>query len=262
MPYGVNNDSTPLPIRPSSNKRLLQTSVDDLSADKADEAPGTYTLKLNPYDQQVTRLESNSGLVQVAQLAVNSVSDNLQKMRELALTASRDDLTTTQRESIQAQLQALVRQLNQMASQTSFNGQPLLDGSAQVGATPDVAPDSPTLVRLPRADAASLIPGGSPAVGSLRDAQRSLQGIEDALQSVGDTASRLGTVHQDLNQSLQIERANTLAASPGFPSIETDDRAREAAVFASRGIITQSSTAMLAQANLKSQFVLNLFGAG
>ncbi|MBM3464350.1 MAG: hypothetical protein FJX76_19830 [Armatimonadetes bacterium] len=259
MPFGINNDSSPMPIRPTSNRKLLQTSVNELSTDR--EAKPTF--KINPYEQQASlfeetaqRLENSTGLLQVAQVAVGTVSENLRQMRELALTASREDLTSAQRASIQAKLQALVRDLNEMAAQASFNGKPLLDGSAKIPVDA-----SKKVVEIPRSDSQTLFPQGDPQVASLDEARATLQGIDQALEAVDETSTRLGQAQRDIRQNLELERADTMAASTGFPRIEDLGGAKEAAVFASQGIITQSSTALMAQANLQSQFVLQLFGA-
>jgi len=253
-PFEVNNDGSPRPIRPASNRKLEQKSVERLTPGRKDEDAGDF-LKLNPYEARVDELESSTGFVQVAQLAVDTVSDNLRQMRELALAASRDDLTASQRASIQAKLQTLVRSLNHMASEASFNGRPLLDGSAEVSVGAAVP-----LVSLPRADAASLFPAGEPAASTTEDSQRSVRGIDEAMTQVGATAERLVAARQAIEQRLDVERANSMSATSGIPHIVDFSKAREAAVFARQGIVTESTTAVMAQANLRSQFVLQLFG--
>src|SRR6185312_3473838 len=52
-----------------------------------------------------------------------------QRMRTLALQASNDTLTTQDRQSIQAEINNLVQEVDRVARQTQFNSQNLLDGS-------------------------------------------------------------------------------------------------------------------------------------
>ncbi len=84
---------------------------------------------------------SNDGisLAQTAEGALSSVSDSLSRMRELAVQASNATNSATDRAALQAEVEQLVQQINTVATQSSFNGVKLLDGtfnsqSFQVGA--------------------------------------------------------------------------------------------------------------------------------
>ena len=84
---------------------------------------------------------SNDGisLAQTAEGALASVSDSLSRMRELAVQASNATNSASDRAALQLEVEQLVQQINTVASQSSFNGVKLLDGtfnaqSFQVGA--------------------------------------------------------------------------------------------------------------------------------
>ena len=85
---------------------------------------------------------ANDGIsmAQTAEGALGGITENLQRMRELAVQASNGTLTQSDRESIQSEMSQLTDEINRVSETTTFNGRKLLDGSSgptqlQVGAT-------------------------------------------------------------------------------------------------------------------------------
>jgi flagellin len=77
-------------------------------------------------------------MIQTGEGALNETTSMLQRMRELAVQASNDTLSSSDRTSINTELQQLASEINGVASRTKFNGQGLLSGSmvtAQSGGT-------------------------------------------------------------------------------------------------------------------------------
>src|SRR5256885_1812748 len=68
-------------------------------------------------------------MIQTGEGALNEVHSMLQRMRELAVQASNDTLSSDDQANINAELQQLKDQINLNSSQTKFNGKSLLDGS-------------------------------------------------------------------------------------------------------------------------------------
>ena len=84
---------------------------------------------------------SNDGISmsQTAEGGMTTIADNLQRMRSLAVQAANGSNSVSDRQSIQAEIFQLQAQINQVATQTQYNGTTLLDGSLtsaqfQVGA--------------------------------------------------------------------------------------------------------------------------------
>ena len=70
-------------------------------------------------------------MAQTAEGALGQVTNMLQRMRELAVQSSNGTLSTTDRASLQAEVNQLTSQINDVAKTTSFNGLKLLDGSVK-----------------------------------------------------------------------------------------------------------------------------------
>lgn len=80
--------------------------------------------------QQAARNANNAiSLVQTAEGALNTSTNILQRLRELAVQAASDDNTASDRATLQAEAKQLVEELTRVANTAEFNGASLLDGS-------------------------------------------------------------------------------------------------------------------------------------
>ncbi|MDT7041837.1 flagellin [Candidatus Nitronereus thalassa] len=93
--------------------------------------------------QQASRNANNAiSLVQTAEGALNSVTNILQRLRELAVQAASDDNTDTDRTALNNEATQLRNELTRLAQTVEFNGTTLLDGTFsgkkfQIGANAD-----------------------------------------------------------------------------------------------------------------------------
>ena len=85
---------------------------------------------------QIRGLEQSSrnasdgiSMIQTAEGALNETTNILQRMRELAVQASNDTNTTSDREEIQKEINALTEEVDRIANNTEFNTQKLLNGN-------------------------------------------------------------------------------------------------------------------------------------
>ena len=151
MPSVINTNVASLNSQRSLNmsQASLATSLQRLSSGlrinsaKDDAAGLAISTRMS---SQVTGLNqasrnANDGisLAQTAEGGLQSITDSLQRMRELSVQASNATNTATDRAALQQEVDTLVQQINTVASQTAFNGVKLLDGtfnaqSFQIGA--------------------------------------------------------------------------------------------------------------------------------
>lgn len=81
--------------------------------------------------QGVAQRNANDGisLAQTAESALQSASDMLQRMRELAIQSANATNSPGDRQALNAEVQQLTQELQRIATNTEFNGKKLLDGS-------------------------------------------------------------------------------------------------------------------------------------
>ncbi|WP_077624765.1 flagellin [Sediminibacillus massiliensis] len=91
-------------------------------------------------DQASSNAQDANSMIQTAEGALSETTDILQRMRELAVQASNDTNTTSDREEIQKEVNQLTSEINRIGNTTEFNTQKLLNGSKDSSST-GTAPD-------------------------------------------------------------------------------------------------------------------------
>ena len=192
-------------------------------------------------------------LAQTAEGALATVTDALQRMRELAVQAQNGTNSTGDRANLDTEYQALSGEITRIAAQTKFNGVAIVGGGAgakvfQVGAdNGDTLTITTTLVTTVAGDLTTAA-NGSTAVAALDTA---LDTITTSRASYGAAISRFGFAISNL----AITGENQSAARG---RIMDADFASETANLSRSQILQQAGTAMVAQANQLPQQVLSL----
>jgi flagellin len=123
----------------ASSQASLQTSLQRLSSGlrintAADDPAGMaianrMTSQINGDMQAGRNANDGISLVQTANGAMQSIADNLQTMRNLAVQASNATATSSDRQTINNEIQQLSAEIQRVATSTNFNGTTLIDGS-------------------------------------------------------------------------------------------------------------------------------------
>jgi flagellin len=83
-------------------------------------------------NQAMRNAADGQSLIDTAEGAMDEISNMLQRMRELALQAANDTNSSDDREALNLEIEALTAEIDRVVSTTSFNGQNILDGSADL----------------------------------------------------------------------------------------------------------------------------------
>jgi flagellin len=141
MPLTVNTNIPSLTAQRNVgiNNSLLGQSLEKLSSGlrinkAADDAAGLaiatkFDAQVQGLNQAVRNANNAVSLVQTAEGGVNTLTDILQRLRELAVQASSDDNTSSDRATTQQEAASLVTEFTRIASTSEFNTMTLLDGS-------------------------------------------------------------------------------------------------------------------------------------
>jgi flagellin len=129
------------------NQSALQTSVTRLSSGlrintAADDPSGlaisqTLQSQVNGFDQAVQNVQNANNAASIADGALATTTDLLQRIRSLAVEASSDITSNSDKADLQTEVSQLLLEVNRIAQNTQFNGLPLLDGS-HAGFQPEV----------------------------------------------------------------------------------------------------------------------------
>jgi len=148
---GINSNINSLVAQQNLNgtQNALSSAITRLSSGKrinsaADDAAGQaiasrMTSQINGLNQGVSNANDGVSMTQTASSGLNQITDNLQRIRQLAVQASSGSLSATDQAALQKEVTQRIAEVNRIASQTTYNGTNVLDGSAgnvtfQVGA--------------------------------------------------------------------------------------------------------------------------------
>jgi flagellin len=209
----------------------------------------------------------------IAEGAANEVSGILQRMRELAVQSANDTLTSVERSYTESEFQALTNEIDRIAKVTNYNRQELLSTTATrfgfgtagsvlwVDANNTVGTDSITItIATLTTTALSLSAGGvsSTHLTSQLSSVLAISSLDGAINSVNTMRSDMGAYINRLEHAINNLAISNTNQQSAESLIRDVDFANETSHFTRNQILTQSATAMLAQANALPQSVLTL----
>jgi flagellin len=214
--------------------------------------------------RQATR-NANDGvsLIQVAEGAMNEISNILIRLRELSIQAASDTVGDVERKFLDKEVQQLKSEIDRIAAVTEYDGTKLLDGSAptlefQVGTR-----NNPLLDRFVF-DSQSLVTSlgalglEGVATDTKENAQANLESLDSAIEHLNSSRSTLGALQNRMMSTinnLNIYRENLEEANA---RIRDTDMAEESSELVKHNILSQTTIAVLAQANQTPQMALKL----
>ncbi|MDA8793953.1 flagellin [Bacteriovoracaceae bacterium] len=234
----------------------------------SDDAAGlaiSEKLRATIKSQQQAERNTNDGIsmIQVAEGAMNEVSNTLIRLRELAIQASSDTIGLTERNYTNLEYQQLKNEIQRISEVTEFNGTKLLDGNGevldfQIGTKND---DFQDRIQYD----VGMISTGLEALGiedqaitGKENAQNSLMGLDTAIQNLSGQRAELGALQNRLITTSANLQTNIQNFSEANSRIRDVDYAEATAQSARNNIIQSAGTSVLAQANVAGQASLKL----
>jgi flagellin len=208
--------------------------------------------------------------VQTAEGSLDEVQSMLQRVRDLKVQFNNGTLDSSDQDAIAAEVSQIGQELGNIATQTSFNGNKLLNGSTftfQVGAN-DGETITTTAVTLSAAIGTAGTGGLAEltalsstaaaktalATGTLSD----ISTIDDALTNISSARANYGAIENRLNHRLNNLATYQENLTASESRIKDVDMASEMTNYTKENILQQAGTSMLAQANQAPQTVLTL----
>jgi len=256
----------------NSAAKMLGTAMERLSTGKRinsakDDAAGmaiatSMTSAVRGMSQGIRNANDGISLAQTAEGALGEVTNMVQRVRELAVqSASGTYQDTTDRAYMQTEVDELTAQIDQVITNTKFNGVTLFDGSTAT-VTVQTGANAADKVDLNMADLTALAASGGAAGSydvSTAAAANTLTGTLDTeLDSISSARAGLGAGQNRLESVVNNLTSNVTNLSDARSRIEDADYSAETTAMAKAQILSQASTAMIAQANQSQQNVLSL----
>jgi len=216
---------------------------------------------VNGSNVAVRNANDGISLANTAEAALGQVTNNLQRIREIAVQAANGTISDTQRTNLSAETAQLATEITRIIRNTSFNGNQLLSGGTnlvfQIGAQSGTT-DQLTVTAQQLSAVANSISAGAGLTSSQAVASATIGTIDTQLTSVTTARATFGAVtnrFEAVIANLQVY-AESLTAARG--RIIDADFAAETAALTRSQILQQASTSVLAQANALPQNALTL----
>jgi flagellin len=225
----------------------------------------------------VAQRNANDGisLAQVAEGSMQTITDTLQRMRDLSVQAANEGAVGDgDKAKLQSEFASLNKEIDRIIKNTEFNGKKVLNGSLNAGAQFQIgagtASDNQITVSIASLAEASGIKSilalGSVAnsgIGSGVAASTVLSvvdAIDRAIKSIDGMRADLGAVQNRFSATIDNLSTAIENQSAARSRILDADFAVETANLSRSQILQQAGTSMLAQANQAPQSVLGLLG--
>ena len=254
--------STSNAVQQQSTMNRLSTGVRVNSA--ADDAAGfaignKMRAQVRGLNQAVRNANDGISLAQTAQGDMSAVMNSLERMRELAVQAANNTNATNDMDALQSEFQKNNDEIDRISGNSKFNTNALSGESfdIQVGAGSSSDSNNTINVSVSAFDAASLVVD-SLDISTATGAGAAITAIDSAIDSVNASSGSLGADQNRLTAAVDSATTTSTNMSASRSRIMDTDYAAESTALAKESILSQASTAMLAQANQQSQTVLSL----
>ena len=252
----------------------LDTSFKRLSSgfrinSAADDAAGLQisnrlTSQINGLDQAARNANDGISLAQVAEGAMDEVTNALQRIRTLAIQAQNGINTTADRTALNEEVTQLKAEMSRIAQTTQFGTQFLLKGDLSatflVGANSGTQQNIGVALKNGGGYGTSGLGLNTLSVSTATAAATALTNIDAAIKTIDSARAELGATQNRFQATIRNLTNISENVSAARSRVHDTDFAKETAELTRQQILQQTSTTVLAQANQRPQAALSLLG--
>lgn len=271
---GINNQRLAQSIERVSSGLRINSASDDAAGLAISEKMRS---DIRVLQQGLRNLNDGLSLVNVAEASLNEVSDMIIRMRELAAQAASGTIGDPERALLQVEVTQMIAEIDRVSAAAEFNGQLLFAGAlAPLSATPviisfglDATANSQlnlnttlNLANLGVVDAA-FFGVDTIDISTAAGAQTALTTLDTAgtgIDLVVSTRATFAAVQNRITRIVNTQAITVENLQAAESQIRDADIAEEIALLTRNQILVESATAMVGQANLIPQSVLQLLG--
>ena len=242
----------------STGKRINSAQDDTAGYSVAKELQS----RVSALKQAGTNVSNAKAILSIAEGGYQAQMNILQTIKDKVIQAADDAMDSDQRTAINNQVSALMSELDDISTQTKWNGSSLMSGTAKVFHVGADATDNLSVTLDTSTSAAvgndntnlstiSLTTQAS-AAAAITTVDTAIASLSESIQEVGDNQTRLSTKENTL--SIGITNTESVRSA-----IEDADFAKEQMEVMKLQILQQTALASFSQANAAPQSVLSLF---
>ena len=208
-------------------------------------------------------LQRGQSTVEVAMAAGESISDLLLQMKEKALAATDETLTSASRDALAEDFDSIRDQITSVIENAQFNGANLLDGSLTGGYKALASADGTSTIDVGDEDmslSGSIVTlGAADSIGTTSDASAALTAVDSSIANVSAALARMGTSSKALGTHLTFVGKLQDSLEAGVGNLVDADLAKESARLTALQTKQQLGVQALSIANSSTSMLLGLF---
>ncbi len=251
----INNNISDVQLQMSTGKKI-NYSEDD---------PAGYQLarglerRERGLENALMNVTNAKSILNIAEGGYQNIMDILQTIKEKATQAADQALSSSQRTAINDQVSALITEVGDIVTETTFNGSALINGTFSGNFQVGEESSNTMAVSLLSASAASLsisavdVSTASSANAAIATVSTSIDTLAGRVQDLGEYKSRL----EFKEATLSVAITNTQAIKS---NVEDSDLVKNQMELVKYQILQQTAAAAFSQANAAPQMVLKIMG--
>lgn len=275
MANTINTNLSALNTQNKLNKsdKTTQSALQKLSSGKRinsakDDAAGLaialkFAAQITGANQATRNTNDGISLVQTAEGGLQEVSDNLQRMRELAVQSANGTNSASDREALNLEYEQRQAEVTRTVETTEFNGHKVLHDANnlefQTGPNADPATNKTVVSTsnvLSNADVSEALTNTDLATHTA--SSDAITKIDAALDQVNQERARLGATQNRLESTVNNLQSSSVSSSAARSRIEDTDYAKQTAELTRSLILNKAGVGALAHSNINSSLVAGL----
>jgi flagellin len=230
-----------------------------------------FRIQIRGADAAAKNVQDGVSMMQTVDGALNSVSDALVRIKELAVQSGSGGMNDTDKKAVQDEIDQLKKHINEISDTTEFNGLKLLKSDY---VTDNSKPYMQTMLSGANVGDDIEIPLYNLTTDFLKDDKgnkladldvtdssmlpTNLNVIDSSINEVLSIRSKYGALQNRFETAADSLSKNSEVLQRADSQLRDTDIAQEMIQFSKNGILVQSSTALMAQTNKFPQDVLNI----
>lgn len=266
MTFGFSNtQATSLSTTMTINSTFLSKSLQKLSTgyrinSAADDAAGLsisqkFLSQISGYEQSIRNTQDGDSLLTITDGAMDSISEHLQRVRELTVQAANSTLGSSDRAAVNTEINQRLTDINRIADTTKFNNINLLNSSAPSTFNLQIGPNGTDTLNIgsalgnTRATAIGLPSAGTVNLTSATSANNFLSTIDTAINAINAKRSTVGAYQNRLSSVVENLSVTSMNLSSANSRIRDTDIASTTATFVKQQLVQQFGVSLMSQVN-------------
>nr|WP_207718065.1 flagellin [Clostridium beijerinckii] len=221
----------------------------------------TLKIQMLTNDAASKNIQDANSMLQTYDGALQGINDNLNRMRELTVSAGSGALTEEDKNNIKAEIESIKKDIDALANNTEFNGIKLSDSSLSGSETKTIKTAIGTIEGESMDIPLFNVSADNLGIGStldVSDVNSSLEAIDKATQTVSKIRSKYGSIQNRLEETADYLSSKDINIQTAQSKIGDADIAEEMMNYSKNQLLVNSSLGLMAQSNNFPKDCLNI----